>query len=801
MSSHGSLRSQRQPHQPSQHSHPPQQSQSQQSQSQQRLAEEVARWANAELQYSPGLTSEQLAPLCRGNMQHVWQYLVDHVRSEQNAAVERGNARLNAGASLNLAPNLSSDEAQRRKRLAQRRGQLQAEIAQTRDHIARVRQETAVVKSSLQQSSVAVEAASSEISQVRQRQALLAGYSAQVEHIASSSRQVIAQLAEQRQAEQARAASSSSETALLARSANTAKASHGSGTNFGDQRASNASAALESAATRVVREACARVEEHLILRVQSALKTNTGLNNQHATGTMDEAGARNPALSASKARTWQAVEYAAAQLGPSALVRGLTGYVASAITAVQAETDSLDFDAEAQEYRKRFLGEEDDLKRDLKGVHDRLQELQSIHSRIVLETMQARLRSVAHDADTRRSTREIQARLLNAFSGDATMQNLLAESYRLDAHIAGLESKCQFLRRVFQQQHEQIISGQPMQTKLEELQENIADLTHSTTSHESLIQALLVKTKAVAQQVAAKQAEISSSHKDALMPSKLAIDQSTRDLQNFVQRELAAFQALPLALVRFSQLPTSPRTPVAHLSVHRLQAHMSTASLQAVLQHLDIPWYFTPERVLELTIDKANHLVALQDREGATESSLRALQLTEQQLPGDTIDALVCRAEEWFGRCAQDLTPQLKRHLIKAREHLQACQQTQTLIQEWWEQPAQYAAPWLSVEQRNIQEWSELWTKLANRLRQLSGTNSAAGLVTDSRHQFGADSSFTNTSVMATPATSSSRGWPADRSHHKSTGRNQSSSGLDFTTRSTPASHGVSRSYISDFAV
>eukprot|EP00850_Spirogloea_muscicola_P013851 SM000096S24880 [mRNA] locus=s96:324756:327517:+ [translate_table: standard] len=48
------------------------------------LAEDVARWLTAEMHCRPPtLSPEDVAPLCRGNMQAVWRFLTQRVRSEQ----------------------------------------------------------------------------------------------------------------------------------------------------------------------------------------------------------------------------------------------------------------------------------------------------------------------------------------------------------------------------------------------------------------------------------------------------------------------------------------------------------------------------------------------------------------------------------------------------------------------------------------------------------------------------------------------------------------------------------------------
>eukprot|EP00850_Spirogloea_muscicola_P004661 SM000020S06011 [mRNA] locus=s20:443207:447129:+ [translate_table: standard] len=72
------------------------------------LAEDVARWLTAEMHCRPPtLSPEDVAPLCRGNMQAVWRFLTQRVRSEQTVQHVRKNLVVHGRPAATTAAALS----------------------------------------------------------------------------------------------------------------------------------------------------------------------------------------------------------------------------------------------------------------------------------------------------------------------------------------------------------------------------------------------------------------------------------------------------------------------------------------------------------------------------------------------------------------------------------------------------------------------------------------------------------------------------------------------------------------------
>lgn len=56
-----------------------------------KLAAKIIQWLTNELQYKPTVSVNELKKLCRGNMIHIWNFLINHIRSEKFAKLVKQN--------------------------------------------------------------------------------------------------------------------------------------------------------------------------------------------------------------------------------------------------------------------------------------------------------------------------------------------------------------------------------------------------------------------------------------------------------------------------------------------------------------------------------------------------------------------------------------------------------------------------------------------------------------------------------------------------------------------------------------
>jgi hypothetical protein len=58
----------------------------------------------------------------------------------------------------------------------------------------------------------------------------------------------------------------------------------------------------------------------------------------------------------------------------------------------------------------------------------------------------------------------------------------------------------------------------------------------------------------------------------------------------------------------------------------------------------------------------------------------------------------------------------LSKAIVLVKQGTDDCSVLDALVNDWWEQPAQFATPWITVDGKNVKQWREQFAALRHRL-------------------------------------------------------------------------------------
>ncbi|XP_063058411.1 HAUS augmin-like complex subunit 5 [Engraulis encrasicolus] len=175
-------------------------------------------------------------------------------------------------------------------------------------------------------------------------------------------------------------------------------------------------------------------------------------------------------------------------------------------------------------------------------------------------------------------------------------------------------------------------------------------------------------------------------------------------LSNYVSVETRQFVNVPMAALNCRDL-NGNQTPASELSINRI----NTPRFLKLCKSLDFPMYKVPS---ELLVHVGRQRLQLRGRRDALlllSSSTASLHKARAQLPAPHCKALLEKVRLMDEELQRSVLPRATAVVKSCSKGMDACSQLKTVIQHWWEQPAQFALPEMCVEGKTYMQWLYRW--------------------------------------------------------------------------------------------
>ncbi|XP_011472881.1 HAUS augmin-like complex subunit 5 [Oryzias latipes] len=197
-----------------------------------------------------------------------------------------------------------------------------------------------------------------------------------------------------------------------------------------------------------------------------------------------------------------------------------------------------------------------------------------------------------------------------------------------------------------------------------------------------------------------------------VLPQFADVINAATDLRNSISKEARQFGSVSLVSLDRRVVDGIRRVPASSLSIHRL----ASPNFSSLCQNLSFPVHKAPEelcsqaRYLQLDFRFLRRLLQLYT------TSLQNVQTEAEQLHASDQKALLNRIKEEDQRILKSLLPRARGLTQGCAQALSYRDQFQTAISHWWDKPAQHVLPEVSKGGLTFQQWLQRWKLAAKDL-------------------------------------------------------------------------------------
>jgi len=184
------------------------------------------------------------------------------------------------------------------------------------------------------------------------------------------------------------------------------------------------------------------------------------------------------------------------------------------------------------------------------------------------------------------------------------------------------------------------------------------------------------------------------------------------------EEEIEIFKKTPMTNLQTVKSITDRRQLVSNLSIHQISAKYKQPGeehLSLVWRGLKIPCHAPSESIFPSVLEKVDELYKSQESNSDTTSDL-----------SNAVSKLEGIKEKVFQSNEEDINaflPTLNESQKKSHNILSQCIKFRNTVQQWWEQPAQHAAPWVKEGGANLSQYIEQFSSNASLMKKLQLVN------------------------------------------------------------------------------
>ncbi|XP_031555208.1 HAUS augmin-like complex subunit 5 [Actinia tenebrosa] len=683
------------------------------------VCEELRKWAVEEMRFRPQgkhvntslPTSQDLKMLSRGSMVNVWEFVVKHVKSAQNAQKIRGNLKLQQLLHDNHAKKSKLSKPGEREELQSEFEKVTRELADIRGRVNHIQKEIKHLEKEILITEQAYSSAARDISDLQKRSSLLSAHSKQCTNIIQAYKELTTQLKNRLDNHRNLERKSAGETTYYTvQRDNTRSDLLSTPARLGDR---SSASVLESSCTRTVREACESIGSYL-----KAICVSEVDQNEHP----------EAAQPASKAQLWSAIEVIINQNPSQDILLSLVVTTQDSATSLKELTEKINLKQDAEELKFEYEkgGKLTDTSQPptlLQSVHQLIEEGQAQHFQRFLDAERAMNASWKARKELQALNHQMEDRLDSRYRGLPGSVELAKSLYHCELELAASKASLSYIKTAIQDleqtRHERLLALETIQHK----HNKIEDFEKLAKSKQSIIQALVKQNFAAMTRLEKQKLELLHYMQNKVCTHQAHVAAMAIRLQKAVSCDVDKFAAVPMTRLLHLSMESGQRIPMDDLSIYRLEDLQSRSGgepIGQILDKLDFPSYKAPEELLSATVELRNLM-----EDTAVLVNSRQQDIIEQN-ETSSADRIVSHLNTLRHEVSQQdnhelnhVLPHVQDGLGKATKALSKCIAVKDSANVWWEQPAQYVVPWVKVSDMNTRQWLDQWTLNATRLRQL----------------------------------------------------------------------------------
>eukprot|EP00761_Pharyngomonas_kirbyi_P002556 gb/GECH01002560.1/.p1 GENE.gb/GECH01002560.1/~~gb/GECH01002560.1/.p1 ORF type:complete len:712 (+),score=216.95 gb/GECH01002560.1/:1-2136(+) len=689
----------------------------------QQLSQDVVQWAVDDMGYKPSgryagnrpPSAADVKLVCRGQMNSVWQFLINHIHTEQFVTKVKGNLKLHGKDESKHSIELEY------KRLQEERNRLLSEINSTRSDISKVDHEMEKITDEISEYDHKSDKNDQKSDEYRQRAIVLSAFGRRVKQETSNILEYLRKF--------------NSHSKFVYQANNVEDLEMGYYSEHQDN--------LETPSMKNVRELEEKIEQYLRhhyrhspfeqLPHQSSASamsstTATGID-LNASMDFDESEGITAEISKLTQRSatvsFEELEREVRdRLGNGAQTfEALLGLMKQHNRRVEDEIESTTPAIYRQMIREKLAQQ---YRRDKeRGVHldvesllaERCQE----HVDMFVETERWWNEKSKWEEEIAPLEKQIeqmdQARYYNSNQNDLKEQlRTLRSKERIRA--SNREALRTLSQRIKALEHSKDRFKQ-LVPHLEEKSNRIQHLERLYKEKRQLIKTIISDNVQYRHQVKEQQQRVREIIDMKICPAETTAPSLTQRLQNYIQHEYDTFKRIPWEATQ--RVTINPRVKPLRRD---LSINASSDLIEEIRQIVNYPNFKSTDSFI-------SHIIKLkleaQRREHRYHAQQQRLSHLHQRQRGTT-EARVGKMAEAVDRQRskqyQQWLPTVERATQDAQDAVQETENVQELLSHWWEQPGAYTVPWIRYGGKTVEEWEQQLHRLTTKMQQLHGDHS-----------------------------------------------------------------------------
>ncbi|XP_076438441.1 HAUS augmin-like complex subunit 5 isoform X2 [Babylonia areolata] len=682
------------------------------------LATQLHQWAIREMHFhpqgvflgAPPPTVEQLRKICRGSCQSdLWNYVINNVHSVQTMKKVKGNLQLKARShrqsyTVKYRSHCRYDDEQ--QSLFTQRAQLQADRTVVLLEIQQLEQELERMEADVQSAELEYQKELEGVRDMGRRTCLLQLYSHTSDNLSANldafSDRVLART-----------------DVLVSRRKGVDTALH---SQQEGQDTEGRMPQLETSASRDVRMSCDHISRFLHQTLQGTFskdKTSFQLN---------------------KEQLWKQVETTLNDHNIEEIVTALVFQSKQEAMLLREHTMKINIQNEAQ--KLRFQYEKGGVLTDtapqpslLHSVHQLLEEnqLQHVMRFVEMEKHHNKARPLLqHLHNTRTKIHSLLHHHFSTQPGHAHIGCLWVQG-QLDE--VGERTARDTYREQAERLRERVAGEQACRDTLLTLHRKIQDFQELANAKQNLIQVVAKQNAGAKSRLAAQHVDVTDYISRSIPTHPMETQMLTAGLSGTVVQEVNKLSALSLPYLLHLHLDSETKRGLLDMSIN-FTTHPTAISVRqpllSALSHLHFPLHKAGECVLKQCLALKEQQQSHQQWTQTQTALCSSVQLsTGVHTDLDNLAELCDKVKNKDQQELEKLLPVLQKRLNKAARASTKCIKVKDFVQAWWEQPAQFSTPWVTMEGLTFQQWFNKWKIIVTNIRQLDLHHSTAGGTTN----------------------------------------------------------------------
>lgn len=254
--------------------------------------------------------------------------------------------------------------------------------------------------------------------------------------------------------------------------------------------------------------------------------------------------------------------------------------------------------------------------------------------------------------------------------------------------------------------------------------ENIQTFDKTVQAKQLIIQKLIQINGSAKSRHREQNADILKLVENKIKNKQQEISEYSEKYKTLCEEEIDLFMKVPIQNLNCIKQPNDERKLVSNMSINRLNPNFHNAgeeSLKHCIKKINLPKYSASENIISNVMEIKEDIYMNSEQVDAYE--VRGKELADIQIKISNITECLSRLyKEQF----EALEPCMKECEVKTSDIMASTLKFKDAAQTWWQQPAQYLVPWLTVDGLNIKQYLDQFTMQGELLKQLRDGDKSA---------------------------------------------------------------------------